>query len=166
MQRKYIYYFSPKTVLIVLLLAYINAYSQSDTSRIYRQLEENLQEMITEGGIELDEGDFMEELEGIYQHNGQTINLNNLSPDVAFQVLSLTEYQYYQLQLYIENYGQLTTIYELGAIDGFSEEDMQRLTPYITTTLINSYKFSFKQMMKYAKHEVLLRYGQVLEKQA
>ena len=166
MQRRYTHYFLSKTVLIVLLLTYINTYSQSDTSKLYRQLEENLQEMITEGEIELDEGDFMEELEGIYQHNGQKINLNNLSPDIAFQLLSLTEYQYYQLQLYIENYGQLTTIYELGAIDGFSDEDIQRLSPYIMTVLTNNYRFDFKQMMKYAKHEVLLRYGQVLEKQA
>ena len=166
MQRKSINYFLSKTALIALLLTHINISAQSDTSKLYRQLEENLQEMIADGEIEIDESDFIEEVDGFYQHNEQKINLNNLSPTIAFQVLSFTEYQFYQLQLYIENYGQLATVYELGAIDGFSEEDIKRLSPYITTNLTNNYRFSFKQMMKYAKHEVLLRYGQVLEKQA
>ena len=63
--------------------------------------------------------------------NGTRPNLNDLSYEAAVNILQLTDYQYYQLQLYIENFGQLYSIYEIPAIDGFTQEDMRRLTDKI-----------------------------------
>ena len=93
-------------------------------------------------------------------------NLNDLSYEVAITRLQLSDYQYYQLQLYIENYGQLYSIYELAAIDGFTDEDMRRLFDMVVILPPPKQRPSFRQMMKSSKSVLWLRYGQVVERQA
>ncbi|MCR4826270.1 MAG: hypothetical protein K5882_04875 [Bacteroidales bacterium] len=93
-------------------------------------------------------------------------NLNDLSYEVAITRLQLSDYQYYQLQLYIENYGQLYSIYELAAIDGFTDEDMRRLFDMVVILPPPKQRPSFRQLMKSSKSVLWLRYGQVVERQA
>ena len=69
--------------------------------------------------------DLLERIEEM--RNGTRPNLNDLSYEAAVNMLQLTDYQYYQLQLYIEEFGQLYSIYEIPAIEGFSEEELRRL---------------------------------------
>ena len=63
--------------------------------------------------------DYGDELEELWQTD--QININDLSPEVAFNILHLTDYQYYQLLSYIELYGELVSEYELAAIAGFDQ---------------------------------------------
>ena len=93
-------------------------------------------------------------------------NLNDLSYEVAVTRLQLSDYQYYQLQLYIETYGQLYSIYELDAIDGFTDEDMQRLSDKVIISPPPQQRPTFRQLMKSSKSVLWLRYGQVVERQA
>ena len=93
-------------------------------------------------------------------------NLNDLSYEVAITRLQLSDYQYYQLQLYIENYGQLYSIYELAAIDGFTDVDMRRLFDMVVILPLPKQRPSFRQLMKSSKSVIWLRYGQVVERQA
>lgn len=69
--------------------------------------------------------DLLERLEDV--RGGKPPNLNDLTYEVAVNVLYLTDYQYYQLQLYVEEHGPLYTIFELDVIDGFTAEDRVRL---------------------------------------
>ena len=93
-------------------------------------------------------------------------NLNDLSYEVAVNRLRLSDYQYYQLQLYIETYGQLYSIYELAAIDGFTDEDMQRLSDRVVISPPPPQRPTFRQLMMSSKNVLWLRYGQVVERQA
>lgn len=106
-------------------------------------------------------------LESMEEHteNGRA-NLNNLSYETAVNHLQLTDYQYYQLQLYIEEYGQLYSIYELDAIEGFTVNDRLRLAVLAVIAPPPKLKPTFKELWKASKNVFWVRYGQVLERQA
>lgn len=93
-------------------------------------------------------------------------NLNDLSYETAMQKLQLTDYQYYQLQLYIEEFGQLYSIYELDAISGFTAADRARLTEIVVIAPPPKPKPTLKELWRARKSVLWLRYGQVVERQA
>ena len=97
--------------------------------------------------------------------NGRA-NLNNLNYETAVNILHLTDYQYYQLQLYIEEYGQLYSIYELDAIEGFSPLERLRLAELSVIAPPPKPRPTFKELWKASKSTLWVRYGQVLEQQA
>ncbi|MEG2071250.1 MAG: hypothetical protein RR034_07750, partial [Bacteroidales bacterium] len=143
-------------------------YSQQDTIFLHivtpdewsKQIEEGIIETVEENAESmLDET--VEEIQHIV--DDKKMNINDLSPEVAFGILKLTDFQYYQLQLYIENYNQLLSLYELLAIEGFTKEDLERLTPWVEVRLKPEKNLFFKNFFKYARHHLLLRYGQIVE---
>lgn len=123
----------------------------------YEMQMENLEEM--EGVSE----EFLEQLES--SQSGKP-NLNDLNYEVAINRLLLSDYQYYQLQLYIEEYGQLYSIYELDAIEGFTVKDRLRLTVMAVIAPPPKPKPTFKELWKSSKSVLWVRYGQVVEQQA
>ena len=106
----------------------------------------------------------LEQMDDVYKTSRP--NLNNLSYEVAVTRLNLSDYQYYQLQLYIETYGQLYSIYELPAIDGFTDEDMRRLSDQVVISPPPKPRPTFRELMRSSKSGLWLRYGQVVERQA
>ncbi|MCL2312584.1 MAG: hypothetical protein FWC41_08910, partial [Firmicutes bacterium] len=151
-----------KLFLLILLPATTLAQIDSTFTHIY--LENNLIEEIENFDIE-NESDFMEELSEIYG-TLEKININDLPPEVAFLILKMSDYQYYQLQKYIAENGFLVTIYELVSIEGFTIEYVQQLEPYIITAAVKEQKRSFKSLFKRPKHKLLIRYAQILEQKA
>ena len=123
----------------------------------YEMQMENLEEM--EGVSE----EFLEQLES--SQSGKP-NLNDLNYKVAINRLLLSDYQYYQLQLYIEEYGQLYSIYELDAIEGFTLKDRLRLAVMAVIAPPPKPKPTFKELWKSSKSVLWVRYGQVVEQQA
>lgn len=97
---------------------------------------------------------------------GSRLNLNDLSYEQAVNQLQLSDYQYYQLQLYIEEYGQLYSIYELDAIEGFTVKDRLRLAVLAVIEPPPKPKPTFKELWKASKNVLWVRYGQVVERQA
>lgn len=93
-------------------------------------------------------------------------NLNDLSYETAVRILHLTDYQFYQLQLYIEEYGQLYSIYELDAVNGFTTTDRARLMENVVIEPPPKPRPTFKELLKASRSVLWLRYGQVLEQQA
>ena len=133
----------------------------------YESLNQNIYESL-ENYIENqdDEVDISEEIPEYLLTSEDKIDINNLPPEIGFSVLKLTDYQYYQLQLYIENYGELVSLYELYAIEGFSRNDVDRIIPHLILSPVKKERRSAKEFMKLTKHRFVLRYDQVLEKQA
>lgn len=123
----------------------------------YEMQMENFEEM--EGVSE----EFLEQLES--SQSGKP-NLNDLNYEVAINRLLLSDYQYYQLQLYIEEYGQLYSIYELDAIEGFTLKDRLRLAVMAVIAPPPKPKPTFKELWKSSKSVLWVRYGQVVEQQA
>lgn len=159
---------APITLLtIIFLFSQRTLYSQVDSSNIPLNFEEILIENI-ENRVESseDESDYSDQLDEFILEGHDKISINYLSPEVAFNILKLSDYQYYQLQLYIDKYGPLMTINELAAIDGFSLEDVKRIAPFIELATTKRKRKSFAEFFRNPRNELLLRYGMVLEKSA
>lgn len=144
---------------------------QVDTSMVWdldRQNEwyDNIEAILEEKQEETgEESDYADEVSDFLLFEYGKIDFNALTPEIATTVLQLTDYQYYQLQLYIANYGRLVSVYELYAIEGFDRSDVERILPW---GRINPQpkSGSFKDCWQYGRHRLLLRYGRILEKQA
>ena len=108
--------------------------------------------------------DLLERLEES-QSSGRP-NLNDLKYETAVNLLKLTDYQYYQLQLYIETYGPLYSIYEIPSIDGFSVEEMRRLAAITIIAPPPKGRPSFRELIRSCKNVFWVRYGQIVERQA
>lgn len=93
------------------------------------------------------------------------VNVNTLTPELAFGFLKITDYQYYNLISYLAEYGPMVSVYELNAVEGFSYEDVRRLQPLLLVEIVNKKKNFFKNFFRKSKNSLLLRFGQVLEKQ-
>lgn len=140
------------------------AFSQIDSTINTDQILDDL-----ENAAEMDEELYISEelLEELTElQNGQKPNLNNLSYETAIRILHWNDYQYYQLQLYIENYGQLASIYEVSAIDGFTEEDMRRLLSKVQVLPVVCREPFFKNFFAKSSQSLIIRHSQILEQQA
>ncbi len=150
-------------ITIILELSSVLAQTDSISYEIPSMdiIENSLEEALD--GDELSAEDLLEELEELGTNKP---NLNNLSYETAVRALKLSDYQYYQLQLYLENYGELASIYELDGIEGFGQEERERLEPLATVTPAPEKQAFFKDFFKKGKTKMLVRYGQILERQA
>ena len=107
--------------------------------------------------------DLMEEL--IIQEEGTKWNINQLSQDVALNLLQMTDYQYYHLLRYIDQFGPLVTIYELAAVEGFSQKEVMRWAPYLVVEPPKPEGSSWKGFFKRSKNQLIIRSGRILEAQ-
>lgn len=142
----------------------IEGYCQIDSLFVIENYIDNLRFNETEidGDLELSE----EVIETIHENmsNGKP-NVNNLNYETAVRTLQLTDYQYYQLQLYIETHGMLYSIYELSCIKGFEKEDIARLENRVQILEPPKRMRNIKNFMSDGKNFFLFRYGQVVERQ-
>ena len=143
--------------------------AQVDTLFRQREIEAGL--MLFEEMMEEHEEKQEELEEMLLEEQSQTImsgkvNLNELSAEAAFSYLHLSDYQYYQLQVYLSEYGEMVSVWELNAVEGFSYEDVQRLKLLVTVEKVQSRGLFWKNFFKKSKSSLLFRYGRVLEKQS
>ncbi|MCR4964366.1 MAG: hypothetical protein K6A41_01780 [Bacteroidales bacterium] len=136
---------------------------QVDTLLYLQQAEESIEEISS--ASEEQEYSAEELLEELEEYDGP-LNLNTLSYSAAVQRLGLSDYQYYQLQLYIEESGALVSVYELAAIAGFSQQDMERLEPLVVAEPIPKKKEFWKNLFKRCRNTLIVRDSWVLERQA
>ena len=153
-------------ILITILLLQISKILSQTDSNLYDIpsldiIENNLEDGIDDENFASDE--LLEELEELGTNKP---NLNKLSYETAIQILHLSDYQYYQLQLYLENYGEMASIYELDGIEGFGREERERLEPLVMVARAPEEQAFFKNFFKKGKSKLLVRYGQILERQA
>jgi len=92
------------------------------------------------------------------------LNLNFATDDELRKLMVLSSKQIYQLVAYRETYGQLVSIYELLAIEGFDEETIQNILPFVMVSAeMPSTKLKLKNIAKYGKHQFIGRYQQLLQ---
>jgi len=95
------------------------------------------------------------------------ININGPETDKLVQLHLLNEMQLVALKNYIHKNGIIYSLYELQYISGFNRNTIQQLSPFIRTGPPGKTKpFSWKKAIKYGDHQVLMRYGQLLETEA
>lgn len=152
-------------ILAIILLLSLSTMGQNDslaisTEMIMDPIEEQLENSNDES-TQIPE----ELIDEIFDLAGKNqYNLNDLSYEVATTLFKLTDYQYYQLQLYIELYGSMATIYELAAIEGFGYSELSRLMPYVIVAPVPVKLEFFKNFFKRSSSNLLVRYVQTTEK--
>jgi hypothetical protein len=112
------------------------------------------------------ESDVADALEALLETDENRFEINSLTQEEAVGKLQLSEYQYYQLQLYIEKYGKLVSLYELAAVEGFTHADLLRLSNRLYISNRREKKSGLHHFFRKGASTLLLRYAQVLEKRA
>ena len=141
------------------------ALAQVNDSIPVDQQTEQLIEDISEAndGADIDYSEITEELSFYLEH---PLNLNTADPDVLKRVFLLNDFQVYKLKAYISTTGELVTLYELNNIEGYDLETIYRILPYVTVApSLSPYAINLKDVFKYGRHQLFVRYTQVLEEQ-
>lgn len=151
------------TLLLFLLLQITDNKAQTDTLTLFEidpdPIIEGMEywESIPES-VEMTEET---EIQTWREHNQW--NINQLSADVAIQTLQMSDFQYYQLQKYIDQHGALVTIYELAGIEGFDYPDMLQFIPFLYAKPIKQNHKLFRNFFKHSKHQLIIRNGRILQ---
>ena len=162
-----------RTIFLLVILFFVSIYAnaQQDDKNIednsnlpvMNELENLIETLSEEADEAFDYSELIDELEYYSTHK---MNLNNPDYSLLKNLFGLNDYQVYQLQRYLSVYGQMLSIYELHLIEGMDTTSIQRLMKYVEAYPIEQQeKFSLRNVFKYGKHRILMRYGQVLEKQ-
>lgn len=152
-----------KTQILLLLfsLTFLTLHSQTDSTS--NPIIEKIMEEVDNMESIPEDYEINEEQENMVWNYPEKLNINQLSFEVALQIFEMTDYQYYQLQKYIDQQGELITIYELAGIEGFNYLEIQKWIPYLEVKPVKTYKKYWSHFFKFAKHQILIRNGRVLE---
>jgi len=157
----------PAILSVVLFFAFvpdISAQEQPDTTRYSgaEQIEQQIEYVAENSDVEMDFSDWVEE---INQLRERPVNLNSRDENELRRLFFLNELQIANLLEYTLEYGQLASIYELQTIEGFNEEVVSQMMPFISLSPFVPEKFSLKRALKYGGTDVMLRYMRVLQEQ-
>ena len=122
-------------------------------------VESLIEELIEEAEEEYDYSDIFERLE-FYLRN--PIDLNKTDEKELNELYILSPFQINELLNHRELSGNFISIYELQAIEGFNDQSIQRLLPFVSVSQGNN---RAKLKLKDGTHDLILRYGRVLENQ-
>ncbi len=92
------------------------------------------------------------------------ININGPNIYILRNLYIINDIQLNNLKLYIKQFGQIYSIYELTSIIGFDEETVKKMQLFIVVAPHKkSNNYTAKEVFKYGHHQLLLRADQLLE---
>lgn len=140
-----------KQSIIILIICFIPAfvYSQSSIEKVFDYMDYDIQN-----------GKYEEMAEILSELIEIPIDINNDSMEHISKLFILSKYQIDRLIRYRNKFGGFASIYELLFIDGFDDELVSVISPFVS---IGKSKNSYKPFYK-SKHEIILRLRQNLPK--
>ncbi|MFT6997543.1 MAG: hypothetical protein ACJAQ4_001297 [Cryomorphaceae bacterium] len=94
------------------------------------------------------------------------LNLNTASVDDLYGLGLLTNGQILNFLDYLNEYGQLFSLYELAFIDGWDQATAELILPFVRVTLDETReKITFQRLRDYGKSEIVVRWQRILEDQ-
>ncbi len=150
--------------LLFILIPCLSFAQLPDTiSPAREEIEQRIENMAENTDEELDYTELTGQLE-YYQK--RPLNLNTATAEELQELIILNDVQINNLINHIEKYGNLISIYELQAIDGFTMDAIRNLQPFVHVGDKEQQRhFSFQEMMKYGEHQTFIRYQRILEEQ-
>ncbi len=110
--------------------------------------------------------DYSDLLDGLYYYLENPLNINYAEFDEFKQLLFLSDFQINKIIEYRNRYGNFLTLYELQAIEGMDEALIRLLIPFISVSQEkSSYTIKPKNVFKYGRHDLFIRWGRVLQEQ-
>lgn len=159
-------YYMKKCLFIIILFACIitKLHSQNQHSNSIENLIEDILVQMTEENE--DETDYSEYYDDLIALSQNPLNLNQATQNQLKDLFFLSDIQIENILYYIYQFGTMQTIYELRLIDGLDERDIRRMLPfvYVTEEKRRSEKLYWREIWKYGKNNVYLRFDQNLEK--
>lgn len=125
-------------------------------------LENRIEYLSEQTDSEIDFSEWTDELRVL---SVRPVNLNSNSEEELRRLFFLNDQQIANIIEYHHNYGRFSSIYELQVIDGFNEELLLQMLPYVTFNDPVTEKFSFRRAFKYGGSDLLIRYQRVIEQQ-
>lgn len=122
-------------------------------------VEDLVEEVIEEEEEELDFSEISSRL-NYYLRN--PIDINKTDGRELIELYFLSPLQVQNFLSYRELSGNFISVYELQSITGFDEQTIQRLLPFVTIGKSNDL---LKSKIKDGEHDLILRYGRILQKQ-
>lgn len=113
-----------------------------------------------------EETDLSELSARLYYYKDHPIDLHHAQPEQLKELVFLSAVQIENFFAYILSAGRIADLLELQSIEGFDVETVARILPFVTLKaqpLIA--RVSIKSIRSKGENELILRYGQVLEKQ-
>ncbi|MEO5643590.1 MAG: helix-hairpin-helix domain-containing protein [Bacteroidia bacterium] len=105
-------------------------------------------------------------VENLQYYSEHPLNLNTATREDLQDFILLSDLQVDNLLAHRERFGAMITIYELQAIDGFDLVTINKILPYVKVSERSSEgHFSFAEMRKYGKNEIVIREQRILEEQ-
>lgn len=157
-----------------LLLPFSGAFAQTNPDST---LDEPVLDVIIEDAItDLeadDQTDFTIFTDALEDMQRKPLDLNNATAEELLMLPGMNAIKVNNLLAYIQEFGKLTSIYELQAVEGFDAELFLGIKPYITvagTNLDIGRKLHpagppIRDVLSESKHELLLRMTTILERQ-
>ncbi|MGM0620285.1 MAG: hypothetical protein ACQETJ_04510 [Bacteroidota bacterium] len=118
------------------------------------QLETIMESILQDLEEETDAALILEDLE---EYAENPLNVNAAGRSHLSRLHLLNDIQIEKLTDYLENYGPVYSIYELNSIDGFTPELLTKMEPFIWFGPAETEPVSFKESLKYGRHEFFLR---------
>lgn len=124
-----------------------------------------LEEMISSYGETSEKAPDEEEVTS-WIHQGRKININRMTQDDLNHLPFLTAAQAKNMMEYLNQYGEVFSIYELQAVAEFDSVTILKLLPYIEIgPPPPTVRITPGNLIRKGRHELLLRYEQVLQRQ-
>lgn len=152
----------------IFLLAFFCLLSSFIFAQTIDNKDENLIEKKVETIAEITEQemDYTMLVDQLTMYLQKPLNLNAATREDIDELHLLNDIQINNLFSHIARNGKLMSVYELQSIDGFDLTTIRLILPYVTVSGdIDNAKFSIRDMFKYGKNDVFLRYQQVIEEQ-
>ena len=112
------------------------------------------------GDSDIDFTTFLEELYFFYDN---PINLNQTNFDELSRLNLITDVQIISILDYQRKFGELLTIYELRAVQELDQNAISRIIPFVRVGEPRKYKTNWKNVLKYGRNDVILRYQRGLQ---
>ena len=151
-------------VILIFFALFATKAQELDTLQSDSFLESVMEDFASTIEGDFDYTEFLEEYEYYLQN---PMNINSPDYDVLRRVFALTDYQIYELKKHISmNGGYMATLYELATVNGFDNKTIYRILPFIKVEGVsNPYNLKLKNVLKYGRNQIFLRYQEVLEEQ-
>ena len=136
----------------------VNAQEQND--HFIKDLIESLAENLP------DDFDLSELQDNLTFYSKHPINLNKTTVEELNHLVFLSPLQISNLFNHIKVNGNLIDVFELQSIEGFDILTLQRIMPFVTLKANDlAEKITFKNLINLSNNDLVIRYGQLLEKQ-
>lgn len=147
-------------LLIGLILKYEISYPQVQNDAVIEQIIESIAENVSE------DHDYSELTERLNFYRKNPLNINRVSKEQLQELVFISPVQIYTLLEHRTENGLFLDLLELQSLNGFDLESIHRLLNFVTIDVQNIFaEISLKNLLKKGSHDVMLRFGQIIERQ-